>query len=141
MTEKGVLSMKNNNLVADVKNFWKQLAVRERLILLVAWVALSLTHGILGTLLSAALIVGFTYVLAMFDILQRINWRSTQTQRAASLIMIFVVVGKILSKLGFFGAILQLVWLVAFALLIAKYVFDIDLSGLKKAIKEFFENL
>lgn len=133
--------MKNNNLVADVKNFWKQLAVRERLILLVAWVALSLTHGILGTLLSAALIVGFTYVLAMFDILQRINWRSTQTQRAASLIMIFVVVGKILSKLGFFGAILQLVWLVAFALLIAKYVFDIDLSGLKKAIKEFFENL
>lgn len=136
-----MLSMKNNNLVADVKNFWKQLAVRERLILLVAWVALSLTHGILGTLLSAALIVGFTYVLAMFDILQRINWRSTQTQRAASLIMIFVVVGKILSKLGFFGAILQLVWLVVFALLIAKYVFDIDLSGLKKAIKEFFENL
>lgn len=141
MTEKGVLSMKNNNLVADVKNFWKQLAVRERLILLVALVVISLTHGILGTLLSAALIVGFTYVLAMFDILQRINWRSTQTQRAASLIMIFVVVGKILGKLGVFGVILQLVWLVVFALLIAKYVFDIDLSGLRKAIKEFFENL
>ena len=141
MTEKGVLSMKNNNLVADVKNFWKQLAVRERLILLLALVVIGLTHGILGTLLSAALIVGFTYVLAMFDILQRINWRSTQTQRAASLIMIFVVVGKILGKLGVFGAILQLVWLVVFALLIAKYVFDIDLSGLRKAIKEFFENL